>query len=89
MVREMAKMKNKTEEAMIKELEVLEKETEEDTEKLKEIINRELELDTAFYFSVVFNDREERDNFLKKLNIKLHDNYNVMSADFIKAIENK
>lgn len=86
MVREMVKMRNKTKEDMIKELEVLEKETEEDTEKLKEIINRELELDTAFYFSVVFNDRNERDEFLKKINVELHDNYNVMSADFIKAL---
>ena len=46
-------------------------------------------MDTAFYFSVIFNDREERDAFLNKYKIKLHDNYSVIAKDFIKAIENK
>lgn len=89
MVRKVNIHKENTKEAQLKELETLENETYEDVETIKRERDRELELDTAFYFSVIFNDREERDAFLNKYKIRLHDNYSVMSKDFIKAIENK
>lgn len=43
----------------------------------------EQEMDTAFYFSVIFETREERDKFLNKYKITLQDNYSVLAKDFI------
>lgn len=42
------------------------------------------ELDTAFYFSVVFNTRVERDKWLKEHNIVLTEDFFVKAEDFIK-----
>ena len=42
------------------------------------------ELDTAFYFSVVFNTRAERDKWLKEHNIVLTEDFFVKAEDFIK-----
>lgn len=42
------------------------------------------ELDTAFYFSVVFNTRVERDKWLQKHNIVLTEDFFVKAEDFIK-----
>lgn len=89
MVRKIKELQNKTKEQALKELSELEDTTYNDVDNIKKERDRELELDTAFYFSVIFNDREERDAFLNKYKIKLHDNYSVMSEDFIKTIENK
>lgn len=89
MVRKVNKLQNKTKEQALKELSQLENDTYNDIDNIKQARDRELEMDTAFYFSVIFNNREERDAFLNKYKIKLHDNYSVMSKDFIKAIDNK
>lgn len=89
MVRNVNKLQNKTKEDALNELSNFEENTYNDIESIKQARDRELEMDTAFYFSVIFNDREERDAFLNKYKIKLHDNYSVMSKDFIKAIDNK
>lgn len=43
----------------------------------------EQEMDTAFYFSVIFETKEERDKFLNKYKITLQDNYSVLAKDFI------
>ena len=42
------------------------------------------ELDTAFYFSVVFNTRNERDKWLQEHNIVLTEDFFVKAEDFIK-----
>lgn len=42
------------------------------------------ELDTAFYFSVVFNTRAERDRWLQEHNIVLTEDFFVKAQDFIK-----
>ena len=42
------------------------------------------ELDTAFYFSVVFNTRSERDKWLQEHNIVLTEDFFVKADDFIK-----
>lgn len=42
------------------------------------------ELDTAFYFSVVFNTRSERDKWLQEHNIVLTEDFFVKAEDFIK-----
>lgn len=41
------------------------------------------ELDSAFYFSVVFNTRSERDEWLKQHNISLVEDFFVKAEDFI------
>lgn len=41
------------------------------------------ELDTAFYFSVVFNTRVERDKWLQEHNIVLTEDFFVKAEDFI------
>lgn len=43
----------------------------------------EQEMDTAFYFSVIFETKEERDKFLNKYKITLQDNYSVLAKNFI------
>ena len=40
------------------------------------------ELDTAFYFSVVFNTRAERDKWLKEHNVVLTEDFFVKAEDF-------
>lgn len=88
MVRKVKELQNKTKEQALKELSELENDTYNDIDNIKQARDRELEMDTAFYFSVIFNNREERDAFLNKYNIKLHDNFTVLSKEFIKAIAN-
>lgn len=88
MVRKVNKLQNKTKEDALNELSNFEENTYNDIESIKQARDRELEMDTAFYFSVIFNDREERDAFLNKYKIKLHDNFTVLSKEFIKAIAN-
>lgn len=41
------------------------------------------ELDSAFYFSVVFNTRRERDEWLKQHNISLVEDFFVKAEDFL------
>lgn len=88
MVRKVKELQNKTKEQALKELSELENDTYNDIDNIKQARDRELEMDTAFYFSVIFNNREERDAFLNKYNIKLHDNFTVLFKEFIKAIAN-
>lgn len=69
-------------------LEKLQKEEELNIKNINELKGTRInildsEMDTAFYFSVIFNTREERDNWLKRHNIKLMDNYSVKAEDFI------
>jgi hypothetical protein len=68
----------------IQELEAMEKEVNADIAK----INKEMadtfksELDGGFFFSVVFNNREERDEWLKNHKLKLEDDYFIKASDF-------
>jgi hypothetical protein len=40
------------------------------------------ELDSGFYFSVVFDTKEERDAWLKERNLKLVEDFFIKIADF-------
>jgi hypothetical protein len=39
-------------------------------------------LDTGFYFSVVFDTREERDKWLTEHNLKLVEDFFIKAGDF-------
>ena len=66
-------------------LEILEKETENEVKKLNDIRKAEFknELDSAFFFSVVFPGKAERDAWLKNHDIVLEEDFFVKSKDFI------
>lgn len=79
MVRELYKKKNGLE-----GLEKLEEDTEKevnDIEKLREK-DYQNELDVGFYFSVVFDTKEERDAWCKAHGIKLQEDFFVKAKDF-------
>lgn len=71
------------------QLEELEKLTDSQVKKYKEEQDKYFkdELDTGFYFSVIFETKEERDKWLNKYNIVLMDNYSVKSKNFIDKIK--
>lgn len=78
-------IRSKTPEQKLAEAEVI---FENDIANRKDIRDKilEQELDTGFYFSVIFESKEERDEFLNKYKITLRDNYSVLSKDFINKI---
>lgn len=84
MVRKVGKIKSGEEQ--LKELEeITDKEVIQFKEKQKNILNEEL--DTAYYFSVIFETRKERDEWLNKYKIVLMDTYSVKAKDFINKIK--
>jgi hypothetical protein len=71
----------------MQKLEELEKERFEKVQKMREqdFLNESKmaqELDSAFYFSVVFNSRTERDKWLNEHNVILTEDFFVKSEDF-------
>ena len=81
MIRKLEKQINPEE--VIKKLEELEMKKFNQVEELREK-DFNNEMDSAFYFSVVFNTRSERDKWLKKHNIVLIEDFFVKAGDFIK-----
>lgn len=81
MVRE---LKKNIEGGGIKGLDDIEKKTDEQVNDIERIRRKGYnpEMDLAFYFSVVFNTRDERDEWLRKHNIKLEDDFFVKAKNF-------
>jgi hypothetical protein len=68
----------------LEQLEQLEKDCEEDVEAIHNQREKDFkaELDTGFYFSVVFDTREDRDKWLKERNLKLAEDFFIRIEDF-------
>lgn len=68
----------------MKGLDDIEKKTDEQVNDIERIRRKDYnpEMDLAFYFSVVFNTRDERDEWLRKHNIKLEDDFFVKAKNF-------
>lgn len=81
MIRKLEKQVNPEE--VIKKLEELEMKKFNQVEELREK-DFDDEMDSAFYFSVVFNTRSERDKWLREHNIVLTEDFFVKADDFIK-----
>ena len=81
MIRKLEKQVNPEE--VIKKLEELEMKKFNQVEELREKDFND-EMDSAFYFSVVFNTRSERDKWLKEHNIVLTEDFFVKAENFIK-----
>lgn len=66
------------------ELEQLEKDCEEEVEAVHKQREKDFkaELDSGFYFSVVFDTKEERDAWLKERNLKLVEDFFIKIDDF-------
>ena len=85
MRRKMDKLIDK--EKAMEQFEQLEKQRFEEVNKIKQIEFQENkkycdENDAAFYFSVVFNTKTERDKWLKERNIVLIEDFFVKAEDF-------
>jgi len=82
MVRKLVKEKKGIEN--IENLEALEKETETQISKYNDIRKQEFkdEMDTRFFFSVVFDTKSERDQWLKERNLKLVEDFFIKAKDF-------
>ena len=80
MVREMKKKEIKG----IENLEALETETESEIKKLNDIRKQEFqnELNAGYFFSVVFDTKEERDKWLKERNLSLIEDFFIRAKDF-------
>jgi len=80
MVREMKKKEIKG----IENLEALETETESEIKKLNDIRKQEFqnELNAGYFFSVVFDTKEERDKWLKERNLSLVEDFFIRAKDF-------
>ena len=80
MVREQKKEKKG-----IETLEALENETESEIKKLNDMRKQEFkdELNVGYFFSVVFDTREQRDQWLKKRNLSLIEDFFIRAKDFI------
>lgn len=69
-----------------KGLEELEKETNKQVSEIEEQRKKafdDAEMDTGFFFSVVFNTFNEREEWLKKHNIKLEEGFFVKAKNFL------
>ena len=68
----------------IEALEALEKETEAEIKNINEIRKKEFEseLNTGFFFSVVFDSKIERDQWLKERNLTLTEEFFIKAKDF-------
>lgn len=65
-------------------LEKLEAETEKEAAEIEKQREKDFqsELDTGFYFSVVFDTKEERDKWCKDHGVKLIEDFFVKAKDF-------
>jgi len=68
----------------IENLEALEQETENQIKKYNDIRKKEFgdEMDTAYFFSVVFDTKAERDQWLKERNLTLVEEFFIKIKDF-------
>ena len=68
----------------IEQLAVLEKETDAEIKKYNDIRKQEFkdEMNSAYYFSVVFDTKAERDQWLKERNLKLVEDAFIKISDF-------
>jgi hypothetical protein len=68
----------------IENLEALEKETGSEIKKLNDIRKKEFEneLNAGYFFSVVFDTKEERDKWLKERNLSLVEDFFIRAKDF-------
>ena len=68
----------------IENLEALETETESEIKKLNDIRKQEFqnELNAGYFFSVVFDTKEERDKWLKERNLSLVEDFFIRAKDF-------
>ena len=68
----------------IENLEALEQETETQISKYNDARKQEFkdEMDTRFFFSVVFDTKSERDQWLEKRNLKLVEDFFIKIKDF-------
>jgi len=69
----------------IETLETLEQETESEIKKINDIRKKEFgnEMDSAFYFSVVFDTRAERDQWLKERKLTLEEDFFIRANKFL------
>ena len=76
--------KQQSQKVGIEALEELEKETDSEVKQINNIKRQEFknELDTAFYFSVVFDTKAERDKWLKDRELRLVENFFIRAKDF-------
>lgn len=65
-------------------LEKMEKEFDNDVKEVEALKEKDFqsELDTGFYFSVVFDTKEERDKWCKDHGVKLIEDFFVKAKDF-------
>jgi hypothetical protein len=68
----------------IENLEALEKETETEIKKYNDIRKQEFndELNSGYFFSVVFDTKAERDQWLKDRNLSLVEDFFIRAYDF-------
>ena len=76
--------KQKKDQQGIEALEALEKETDAEIKKYNNIRKEEFddEMDSRFFFSVVFDTKQERDQWLIKHNLKLTEEFYIKAKDF-------
>jgi len=68
----------------VETLEALEKETEAEVKKYNDIRKQEFkdEMSVGYFFSVVFDTMAERDQWLKKRNLTLVEDFFIKAKDF-------
>jgi hypothetical protein len=68
----------------LEELDRLEKDSEDEVDSVHKQREKDFkaELDSGFYFSVVFDDKDERDAWLKEHNLKLVEDFFIRIEDF-------
>jgi hypothetical protein len=68
----------------IENLEALEKETETEVKKYNDVRKQEFkdEMSVGYFFSVVFDTMAERDQWLKKRNLTLVEDFFIKAKDF-------
>jgi len=68
----------------LKGLEELERDSEDEVKEIEDQRKKDFsdELDTAFFFSVVFDTKEERNKWLSDRRLKLEEDYFIKASDF-------
>ena len=76
--------KQKTTQNGIEALAVFENETEAEIKKYNDIRKQEFkdEMNTGFFFSVVFDTKKERDQWLKERNLTLEEEFFIRAKNF-------
>ena len=76
--------KQQSQKTGIEALEQLEKETDAEVKKINDTRKEQFkdEMDSAFYFSVTFDSRKERDQWLKDRKLVLTEDFFIRATDF-------